>query len=535
MRTTPSTFRYIQSLKDFILIAGPFGSGKSAASCYKLMNASRLQEPNKNGVRHTRHGIFRKTYRQLKDTTWPTFASWFHNHESGEVFGEWRKTDRTFVVDAGLEDGTRMVVEFLFRALDRDEDVNNLTSLELSCAWFNEWREITPVIHKTIGGRINRWPRPASGVECTNAFYCADTNYPDADTFHQDLMFDMPTRQDWELIEQPPALLSHDEWIKTYAEEPRPFALVNPDTGSEKVYNHWKVYPTGKRACGMVDKDGNEWFINPQADNLVNLGDRYYEAQVPNSNIDEINVYFRCQFGRSLSGLPVFEKSFNSEFHVSKINLIPLRSEFNVEVAPIVVGMDFGRTPCAVFMQQMASGRINVLSEVDSLNMGLTTFIEKVFRPHVAAKYQGMPLVIAPDPAGDAKEQGSEQSLYDILRRYGYQVVKPVTNLVDPRIQAVESVLRGQIDGGPLVTFDPSCTSLIKGFKHGYRFKKRPKSEVLEDKPEKNEYSHLQDALQYGTPGDTIWSRTGLDGQRGGRFPWSILASIMLDNPAGCV
>jgi hypothetical protein len=37
---------------------------------------------------------------------------------------------------------------------------------------------------------------------------------------------------------------------------------------------------------------------------------------------------------------------------------------------------------------------------------------------------------------------------------------------------------------------------LLRGFHHGYRYKKKRNGE-LEDKPDKNEYSHIHDANQY--------------------------------------
>lgn len=43
---------------------------------------------------------------------------------------------------------------------------------------------------------------------------------------------------------------------------------------------------------------------------------------------------------------------------------------------------------------------------------------------------------------------------------------------------------------------DPCCDMLIKGFKYGYRYRKRRNGE-FEDRPEKNEWSHVHDANQY--------------------------------------
>jgi hypothetical protein len=44
---------------------------------------------------------------------------------------------------------------------------------------------------------------------------------------------------------------------------------------------------------------------------------------------------------------------------------------------------------------------------------------------------------------------------------------------------------------------DPRCSMLIKGFRSGYRYRVK-KSGEMEDKPDKNEFSHIHDALQYG-------------------------------------
>jgi hypothetical protein len=43
---------------------------------------------------------------------------------------------------------------------------------------------------------------------------------------------------------------------------------------------------------------------------------------------------------------------------------------------------------------------------------------------------------------------------------------------------------------------DPGCTTLIRGFISGYRYKLKRNGE-LEDAPEKNSFSHAHDANQY--------------------------------------
>jgi hypothetical protein len=41
------------------------------------------------------------------------------------------------------------------------------------------------------------------------------------------------------------------------------------------------------------------------------------------------------------------------------------------------------------------------------------------------------------------------------------------------------------------------CPTIVAGFEHGYRYKRR-RDGTHEETPEKNEYSHPHDAVQYG-------------------------------------
>ena len=90
----------------------------------------------------------------------------------------------------------------------------------------------------------------------------------------------------------------------------------------------------------------------------------------------------------------------------------------------------------------------------------------------------------------------NEMTLVDALKQAGFKCVRPPTNDPERRIQAVERLLLMQIEGKAMYLIDPSCEMLIKGFRYGYRYKMR-KNGDLEDRPEKNQYSHIHDANQY--------------------------------------
>jgi hypothetical protein len=54
------------------------------------------------------------------------------------------------------------------------------------------------------------------------------------------------------------------------------------------------------------------------------------------------------------------------------------------------------------------------------------------------------------------------------------------------------------VDGNPGFLIDPRCKELIKGFEGGYAYRRiQVSGERYDDKPEKNRFSHIHDALQY--------------------------------------
>lgn len=444
------------------VLAGPVGSGKSVCTCHELMKLAMLQNPNEYGERKTRSLIVRNTADQLRSTTMKTFFDWF----PPGIWGTYKASEKTFFVNQKLPDGTTVKAEFMFIALDTPDDVRKALSLEATFLWGNEWRELHPDVCDGLLMRLRRYPSGRDGGP-TRSGAIFDTNMPDMDTWHFEKMENPPAN--WSVHMQPPAVLSFDEYMMRYGEEPE-----------------------DEPAC---DGQGDEWYLNPTADNMDNLDPLYYRDIIPGKSPDFINVYLRCQYGRSLAGTPVYDKVFNKEFHVSEEPLHPLAPSASSEY-PIVIGIDFGRTPCALFKQRDPRGRVLTLSEVTSENMGIETFIVRKLMPHINEHYMGHEMICAPDPAGFMKQQLNELTLVDALRGAGLECIKPPSNKPEYRIQAVERLLSLQVDGKAMYLIDPRCTMLIKGFQHGYRYRQK-KNGQSEDRPDKNEYSHIHDANQY--------------------------------------
>ena len=90
-----------------------------------------------------------------------------------------------------------------------------------------------------------------------------------------------------------------------------------------------------------------------------------------------------------------------------------------------------------------------------------------------------------------------EETTFDVLKRMGFPAMPAPTNDLDPRLRSVESWLLKQYDGKGAMLFDKArCPVIIRGMAGGYRYAKT-RAGVRKPTPDKNQYSHPIDALQY--------------------------------------
>jgi hypothetical protein len=233
------------------------------------------------------------------------------------------------------------------------------------------------------------------------------------------------------------------------------------------------------------------------------LTDDYYERLMDGASDDYIRVMIDGQYGRSLAGKPVYENTFLPDFHIADEPLLYIKDKGY----PITIGMDFGRTPAAVFGQRTADGKVMILSELYKENIGLEKFVQDYIHPHLIANYPGMPVRVVGDPAGWAKTQINELTCADVLQQNRLPAQRAPTNDPVMRIEGVERLLVRQIGGKAYFLIDKKCKQVIRGFNGGYKYKRKMDG-TYEPKPAKDEHSHLADAIQYLVG--------GLDGLGGG-------------------
>lgn len=460
---SPTMEEFMLSDKYVRVLAGPIGGGKSVCCAHELMRWATMQKPNVDNIRKTRFLIVRNTADQLKSTTLKTIVDWF----PPEVYGHYSKTDKTLTYHLKLPDDTIVHTEWMLIALDTPDDVRKALSLEATGLWGNESRELHPEVVDGLLMRVNRFPSKKDGG-ITRAGAIFDTNMPDEDTWWEK-KFTTPPRN-WSVHTQPSAVLKLENWIDKYRKDP-------PESET------------------MQDIDGEWYATDPASDNYEHLERSYYPNTLEGKTADFIRVYLKCEFGRSLGGLPVYEQTFSYERHIAKGKLHALPSD----EYPLIIGMDFGRTPCAVICQQTPRGGLNVLSEVTSENMGIQKFLRSKLKPHLFEHYPGMKYMVAPDPSGFYKTQLNEITPCDIVHEEGFSTAEPPTNKTGMRIEAVESVLSQSSDTYPRLQIDRSCVTLIQGFRGKYKWKTNRQGELQNTKePDKTHpWSDVHDSLQY--------------------------------------
>jgi len=435
-------------------IRGPVGSGKSVGCCVEVFRRALEQKPNEDGVRKSRWAIIRNTNPQLRTTTIKTWLDWFPESDWGNFKWSVPYTHHITVNDLDLE--------VIFLALDRPEDVKKLLSLELTGIWVNEAREIPKSIIDACTMRVGRYPSMREGGASWSGVIC-DTNAPEEDHW-------------W-------AIMSGEVPIPDHIPREQATMLVKPD--------NWKffVQPPAMKEHINERKEITSYSLNKDAENKKNILSTYYPNLIRGKTKNWIDVYVMNRLGLIQEGKPVYP-DFVTETHLAE-------EEIPIAIGvPLYVGIDFGLTPSAVFGQKVR-GRWLVQAEIVAIDMGVVRFAE-LLRQEIATRFSGLDVYIYGDPAGDFRAQTDESTPFQILRGAGLKAVPAPSNSVDLRLEAVASQLTKMSEGQPAFLIDRRCQTLVKGFQGGYCYRRMQVSgERYDDKPDKNMYSHIHDALQY--------------------------------------
>jgi PBSX family phage terminase large subunit len=430
-KASPTCRSFHKSNKFVRALMGPIGSGKSVACVVDLMIKAYEQKPSPDGIRRTRWAIIRNTYRELLDTTMQTFHDWIP--VSTGVFSA---MNLKFTHIQKLPDGTTVQAEFLFRALDRPNDVKKLLSLELTGSWVNEAREIPKQIIDMLQGRVGRYPNMRDGG-ATWFGIIMDTNPPDNDHW----------------------------WYKLFEESlPDNHFLAKQPSGTSRI-----------------------------AENISNLPPNYYTNMQGGKDQEWINVYVHGNYGFIADGKPVFPE-YKDDVHSSQ------EPYFADPKLPLYIGIDFGLTPAAVFGQLTTSGRMIIFDELCTFDMGAMSFGKLLREKLNTTYSKFLNVEIYADPAGEQRAQTDESTPFMILHNQGIEAYPTYTNDFTIRREAVADYMqRLDFAGNTAFLITGKATTLRKALSGGYKYKRMQVSGEARfmDKPDKGRYSHVADACQY--------------------------------------
>lgn len=432
--------QYVKDPFRIKIIIGPLGSGKTITTIQYMLERIIKQKKNANKERKSRWVVIRNTYPDLETTTIPDFREIF-----SDDFGVFKMSNPPrFYADFNLVDGSRVLSEIIFLALDQPEDIKKLRGTQLTGGWLNETKEIPKAALDMLDSRIGRYP---SRMELGSYWHgiLGDTNAPD-----------------------------EDHWLAELAED---------------TPKNWKIYiqPGGVRWIN------GEWVLNPLAENLNMLPEGYYDNIIQGKRKDWIQVNVENRFGLVKDGKPV-HPDFSRDVHVSER---PLPIEPG---AVTFIGIDFGRTPAATFAQ-LVNNQWRVLRELVTEDMGAFKFGGILKRMMNADPFHGenMKWEMWGDPAGEQMAQTDDNTPFEMLMKCGLEAFPTFTNDFSIRMNSLDNLLTSIDDGQPRIIIDPSCKKLIRGLNGGYAFKRLKISgdERYKDLPDKNMHSHVVESLHY--------------------------------------
>lgn len=437
---SPTCKQFHASDKFVRSLIGPIGSGKSVACCAEIFKKACTQAPFKES--DVIHGGIRRSRWVIIRNTYrelidTTMRTWFD--WIPESLGVMKKQDMEFHMRFSLGDGTIVDCEVLFRALDKPNDIKKLLSLELTGGWINECREIPKQVVDMLQGRVGRFPNKRQGGPSWWGIIM-DTNPPDS-----------------------------DHWYYTLFEE------ILPD-------NHaiWHQ-PSG---------------VGPNAENIENLPPRYYENMTAGKDQEWINVYVHGQYGFITDGKPIFPEYKDSLHSTASSLAVPKGSK-------IYVGIDFGLTPAAAIGRLTPSGQLQILDELCTFDMGAVSF-GRLLHQKLSTEYRDCEIEIYADPAGEQRAQTDEQTPFQILHNQGIDAYPTYTNDFTIRREAVaDLMMRLDFTGEPAFLLGPKAKLARKALAGGYKYKRMQVSGEarFQERPDKNRYSHIADAIQYLTLG----------------------------------
>ena len=461
---SPTVWKFLQDDSFVRGIKGPVGSGKSYACAAEIMLRAVKQPPSpRDGIRYSRFAVVRNSYPMLRTTTIKTWQELFPENVWGPMHWSPPITHHIKLPTRGEAHG--IDCEIIFLALDQPKDVRKLLSLELTGAWVNEARELPKSISiDGLSHRVGRYPVAADAGGGWRGIWL-DTNAMDSDHY-------------WHRLAEGGEAPGGSYAYKFFSQPPGVLEVDADELPADPEFN------------GFTHSAGKWWMTNPSAENLNNLPDGYYNQLVGAKSIDWIRCYAEGKYVYVQEGKPIIPE-YDDELMATDVAYDP--------ALPLQIGLDFGLTPAAVFGQRTPRGQWRVVHELVTFDMGLERF-GHLLKTEIETLFHGANVMIWGDPAGQQRDQIYETTAFDHLRSIGLMARPAATNDWKTRREATAAPMIRFIDKKPGFLIDKKCQRLRKSLSGGYHFSRVSMGsgqERYRDVPNKNQHSHVGDAVQY--------------------------------------
>ena len=425
------------------LLWGPLGCGKTYAMMWDLAVRAQTFPPCVDGLRHVRYLVIRNTYRELADTTVRVFKEIYEGPAMS-----YNKVENTALVRIG-----DVEMEVVFRALDvAERDKRKILSTAYTAAVFNELSEISEELYSDVMTRCGRYPPRKlmalpKDCERPQAWMISDTN---------------PTDE--------------DHW----------------------VYRRFYANDTSLVGCAIFCYPGG---LETDACNLENLPAEYYRRQMAGRSKNWLTRYRDGRAAPLTKEGAVFP-DYNDELHGFEGEGEGVRFVAGKE---LFVGIDFGMSPAAVFLQKDSFGCYDVISELCAEEVTLHVF-GPMLNSHMTEHgfWGAAGITMFGDPSGEFGSERSPLTSNEIVAAAFHGTIRVLaapTNDMDVRKAVVSGPLSEISNGRPRLMVDRKNARMIRsGLMGNYCYAKSGK--VL-----KNQYSHPMDALQYAlmAAGEDQW------------------------------
>ena len=268
----------------------------------------------------------------------------------------------------------------------------------------------------------------------------------------------------------------------------RVFGDLNaPDVTNWTYRDFWEDPPNGYR---LYRQPGG---LHPMAENPKGAGPDYYHDIIGKN--EKRPWYVR----RMVHNKPGFTRDADVVYPVydddRHLSLKPLEY---LPALPVIVGIDGGGTPAAIYMQETPGGQLRILQEV-ALESSGPIALSRAMQSVEAARFRKAEFYTVCDPAMDAgkdTEEGSDRARLSKL--LGRPVHLARTNDPDRRHEPLADKMRFTIDdGSPGFLLDPSCRRLRRGFSQTFQYH-RIRGTNERGRVVKNPDSHPCEAAEYG-------------------------------------